>query len=269
MKSYSLQENIRQAHYLYSLNILGVSKDPTQQLQHWLKYRKLHSEFIKENKSSKIITDMNVTGLGKDKPETNLFFLFHQGFYFTIPYFMVKHYDYAGARFIMTKQSFDQTLAKQCATAFDTDFKPIIIDDKGLFVRELIKAKRQNYCIFLLTDLPFGYSGRSINFYETAFGTLKYRTGFMKIAQVLKQQPTLITSHVNNDFDSIHYNFTLINDTETLMAKLTQIYSQEYLTAERLDDLKKMCQFSNPVMDFKVEFECNNKKYRYYPATEK
>jgi hypothetical protein len=269
MKEYSLKEHIRQANYLYSLNNLGVLEEPEQQLKHWSKYRQLHAEFIQKNKASKILSSMNVTGLDKDKPDSNFFLLFHHGFYFTIPYWVVKTYGYAGARFVMTEQSFDQSLAEQCATAFDADFKPIIIDEKGLFVRELIKAKRQNYCIFLLTDLPFGYSDHTTDYFKTTFGTMKYRAGFMKIAHILKQQPILITSHVNDVFDNIHYDFTAIDDADTLMSKLAQIYRQEYLTVERLDDLKKMCQFINPGTDFKHDFECGEKKYRYYPATEK
>lgn len=269
MTNYSLKEQIRHANYLYTLKCLGVLDDPKNQLQAWHHYRELHAEFISDNHKCRILTEMESTGFPDKRPDTNFFLLFHHGFYFTIPYFLVKHYGYSGARFIMTEESFDQSLAAKCADAFNGDFKSIFIDDKGHFVREVIKAKRENQCIFLLTDLPFGYTDNSAEFFDAPFGKLKYRAGFMKIAKILRQPPVLITSHISQAFDKVSFNFSEIEDATGLISQLTEIYRNEFLTAERLDDLRKMCEFNHPATDFKYDFELKGKRYRYYPATEK
>lgn len=268
MKSISIKEHIRHANYLYTLDSLGESTTSTTKLEYWCKYRKLHADFIHNNATSQILSEMNITGLPIKGFETN-FFLFHHGFYFSIPYFLVKNYGFAGARFIMTNKSFDPTLAKRCAEAFDMDFKAIIIDERGMFVREVIKAKRDNFCIFLLTDLPFGYDQNSNENYNMPFGKVRYRSGFMKIAKVLRQSPYLITSHVDYEFKNIHHNITEINDATSLMKNLSNIYTNEYLTVERIDDLKNMCEFNNANSDFKYDFEYDNKSYSYYPAKDK
>ena len=269
MKNTPLKEHIRQANYLFALHHLGVLDNAPYQLQQWCQYRTMHSDFIKTNHQSDVLTKMDISGFDQEKPDGNFFLLFHQGFYFTIPHWLVKHYGYAGSRFIMTEDSFDQQLAEQCAKAFDHDFKAIIIDEKGYFIREVIKAKRQNYCIFLLTDLPFGYTDSSVDYYQQPFGRLKYRAGFAKIAKILKQQPHLITSEISEDFTRVHYEIKPVEQTEDLLSRLGEIYQQHYLTAERLDDLNKMCEFNQTDSKFNHEFEYQDKSYRYYPATEK
>jgi hypothetical protein len=269
MNNLPLKEHIKNANFLYSLKNLDALSDPKRQLIHWHKYRTLHADFIKKNSDSYILNEMKVTGFSEEKPPSNFFLLFHHGFYFTIPYWMIKQYGYTGARFIMTKESFDERTANSCANSLGEDYKAIFIDDKGMFVREVIKAKRNNYCIFLLTDLPFGYTDATTDSFQAPFGKLKFRHGYLKIAKLMKQSPYLITNHINKDFSQVNINITEINEAKTLQNKLSEIYLKEPLTSERIDDLAKMCTFNNSNINFTHEFEFQDKKYRYYPAESK
>jgi len=269
MSNRYLKQQIQQANFAYSLQCINALTDSHEQVSYWRRYKKLHGDFVTNNNSSEILKAMSVSGFPDKKPDTSFFLLFHHGFYFTIPYWVIKKYGFKGARFIMTKESFDQKVIEQSAKDFNGDFDTIFIDDKGHFIHEILEAKHNNYCIFLLVDIPFGYNSQSVEYYDSKLGQIKYRSGFLKIAKILRQKPLLITSHVDSSFKNIHYKFEKIDNKNQFLETLENIYSTEYLTLERFDEFKKMCKFENEHLDFSHEFTFENQLYKFFPATEK
>lgn len=229
------------------VNKLCCCNIPVQQINkefnHWVTYRKLHSDFLINGCNSQFYIECAVSCDHIDITEKNIFFLFHYGPYFSLPLHFIKKFNYSGAAFILTSKSIDFELVHQCAKSFKIDLEPIIIDKSGFFVKKVLKARKENKCIFILVDLPVGSDDKNYKMFETNFGKIKHRLGYMRIASILKQKPSLIVPKVDDCYKKMYIRHMEINSHDDIVNTYLSLLRCDYKNFERINELEKMCEF--------------------------
>ncbi|GAA0669351.1 hypothetical protein [Rheinheimera tangshanensis] len=222
---------------------LGLKED----FDEWLKYRRLHADFLLKGSESKFFQECEVTFDEMDTIAESVFFVFHYGPYFTLPLHFVKKLGYSGASFILTSESIDFSLVARCAESFGEVLEPIVIDPSGLFVKKVLRAKKRGHCIFILVDLPVGSDDKSFAMFDTYFGKIKHRLGYMRIAELLKQQPVLIVPEVSDDFKTMKVKKINVDSHENVISEYTKLLKKNYRHFERVDELARMCSFTQAI----------------------
>lgn len=215
-----------------------------EDFKHWITYRKLHAEFLTNGYNSKFYSECEVTVDSFNSEEKNIFFLFHYGPYFSIPLHFMERFNYTGAAFILTSKSINFELIESCANSFGHDLEPIVIDESGFFVKKVIKAKNSGKCIFILVDLPAGSDDKSYKMFDAKFGRIKHRLGYMRIASMLKQKPSLLVPDVADDYKKMHIRHIEVDSHEDVVSEYLRLLESDYKNFERINELKKMCDFT-------------------------
>ncbi|GMM83248.1 hypothetical protein [Pseudoalteromonas sp. MTN2-4] len=230
------------AKQVCSSNLIESQLDKA--FSHWLAYRKLHADFLINGPESQFYLNCDVSFEDSVEVENkNIFFLFHYGPYFSVPLHFVKKFNFSGAAFILTSQSIDFGLVEKCAQAFGSELEPIVIDESGLFVKKVLKAKKAGKCIFILVDLPAGSDDKNYKMFDTHFGKIKHRLGYMRIASMLKQKPSLILPQVSNDYKKMSIGQVEINSHDEVVDEYVKLLGNDFKNFERVNELERMCEF--------------------------
>lgn len=239
------QEKLKFNHVVKSISIASniAAGQLDEDFNQWIKYRKLHADFLLKGVDSTFHRECEVTFDEMSVLGESVFFIFHYGPYFSLPLHFVKKFGYSGASFILTSESIDFSLVERCSASFGETLEPIVIDSSGLFVKNVIRARNKGHCIFILVDLPVGSDDKSFAMFDTYFGKIKHRLGYMRIAELLKQKPVLIVPEVSDDFKLMHVRKVDVRSHEDVINEYTNLLKRNYRHFERVNELDKMCVF--------------------------
>jgi len=229
------------------VNLISDNEKVDNQLQsdfkHWVRYRKLHSDFLVNGSNSQFYKECKTRSDDINVVEKNIFLLFHYGPYFSFPLHFIKKYGYSGAAFILSAESIDFKLVDKCAESFGIELEAIVIDEAGFFVKKVLKAKKAGKCIFILVDLPFGSDDKNYKMFDVGIGKIRHRLGYMRIASMIKQIPSLILPEISDDYASMYIRHIEVENHEDVVREFMGLLKKDYKNFERFNELERLFDF--------------------------
>jgi hypothetical protein len=222
--------------------MLGIndSKIIYSELRKWLKYRRNLLSIIHGDANNRpSLDDASCEPfLPKAGSTTPFFISFHYGLYPLLVEEIVNKLKYKSVMFLIHEHNNDiKSLERLCKT-YQCDVEFIPVDAKGKFVRRLLKGKKSNAAIFMLVDLPVN-NGTSTLTEMDCFdsGKLQVLDGFMRIANVLKTQPTLIYNEAAENRKGLKTIAKIVDSSEQVFSTFASLVTQNPFLYERMHDL--------------------------------
>jgi hypothetical protein len=94
-----------------------------------------------------------------------------------------------------------------------------------------------------LVDLPAGSDDKNYKMFDTHFGKIKHRLGYMRIASMLKQKPSLILPQISNDYKKMSIGLAEINSHGEVVDEYVKLLGNDFKNFERVNELERMCEF--------------------------
>jgi len=236
--------------FISNLHMLGINDTKTiySELRKWLKYRRnLLSIIHGDPKNRPSLEDTSCELFSPEVGSTTPFFIsFHYGLYPLLVEEIVNKLKYKSVMFLIHEHNNDiKSLERLCKT-YDCDVEFVPVDAKGKFVRRLLKGKKSNAAVFMLVDLPVN-NGTSTLTEMDCFdsGKLQVIDGFMRIAKVLKTQPTLIYNEVTENKKGLKTIAKMVNSSEQVFSMFADLVTKNPFLYERMHDLHTFFKSTN------------------------
>lgn len=241
MKKFSKFDCVK---YISNLILIGIDDRSVHKvlLKKWLIYKNEISKvtqgnvdhvdlLFKDELCQKNIKNSSVIDGG-------FFIAFHYAYYPLIIYNIINDMKYSVVNFIIHEHNSDVDKLRNLCHGFNLNIKFIKVDDKGKFVREIIRANKNKEAILMLVDLPVSNARNELKRFELfGGGEFLYMDGFIRISSIIKKSPILLYHSIDEVSGKISLNEKVIFEPLAAFKVLEKIvYDAPYLW-ERLNDL--------------------------------
>ncbi|NQY93545.1 MAG: hypothetical protein HRT43_05215, partial [Campylobacteraceae bacterium] len=169
---------------------------------------------------------------------TPFFIAFHYAFYPHLLTQIMEEHNFKSIKFLIHEHNNDIGALEQLCKMYGSNVEFVPIDEKGRFLRKLLKAKKTGSAIFMLVDLPVRSESSKVNQVDIFdSGSMKVIDGFMRIAKLLSTQPTLIYHEQTQNNDGLLVSHEVVESTEQVFNVFERLVIKAPYLWERLNDL--------------------------------
>lgn len=240
MKNFSKLDCVK---YISNCHLIGMKNKRSvySGLKKWLQYKK---DLLSLVQGSSIDTKDHIKNKYSIEVNENngivtpFFIAFHYAFYPHLLTQIMEEYNFKSVKFLIHEHNNDIGALERLCKMYGSNVEFVPIDEKGRFLRKLLKAKKAGSAIFMLVDLPVKSTSskvNEVNIFES--GSMKVIDGFMRIAKLLSTQPTLIYHEKIQTKDSLLVNHEVVESTEQVFNVFERLVMEAPYLWERLNDL--------------------------------